>query len=288
MSHINTQQKKLDNIGLLERPFYSYNDKYVHTPFYIEHYHSSTPIFRGFRSRRRLSVSRVSQPTSTGPRRSFSLARSRRNLRYSISCNITVGTPLTFWTFTFNEEYKNIGASESASRLFFSRFMYTFKRKYFPDLKYCAIAELQKKNNRNVWHFHVLFLNLPFFPHDLISKHWRAGFVFVTKRRTEIKDIHHLISYMSKYLTKDTDVSKGKRLFWTSRNLTKPVTSYFSPLVDISDYILYSSTSIQYKDKTTYRIQIYNTKKYVHIFNSTSSPPTYRTKIMARQRDETD
>jgi len=158
------------------------------------------------------------------------------------------------------------------ARHYFSAFIARLRRSTGLDLKYSAIAELQKKSGRNAWHFHVLFYNLPFFPHARMVQFWRAGFVFVSTRRTTISGVQHLINYMSKYLSKNTDVGRSKKLFWGSRNLSKPKVLYNKPF-DFTDWSLYSSNEVVYDEKTTYIIKSYynnhaisnkTTKTYPH------------------------
>lgn len=235
----------------------TYSTRLTITPWFIESFVSVSPVLTGYqdKTRSKFIVSRT-KPIVNVSRVASALSRARKRLRYTIASNIDVSSDLSFWTYTFNNENLTTAKHESQAREYFRQFMKRFQRSTHFSLKYVAIAELQKKNGRNAWHFHVLYFNLPFFPHDEMSKYWRGGFVFVSSRRANIESFQHLIIYMSKYLSKDTDIGRSKKLFWGSRGLKKPIIQY-NKSFDFTDWTLYSSLEVVALDKPQYFIKTY-------------------------------
>lgn len=235
-----------------------YYDKFTITPNYIEYLHSNSPIYRGYSdsSRRKKPVSKgIRNFPSNRTRFSFALRRAKKRLRLAIASNVSNHAHCYFWTYTFATQPGNLEKNEVWCRSQFRVFMKKLQRQFNSKLKYVAIAELQKKNNRNAWHFHVLFFNLPFYPHSDMESLWSYGFVFV-KDKSLFQSLYHIIFYMSKYLSKHTDVGRSKKLFWGSRNLSKPVVVYDKP-VDLSNFRLYSDLSIETDKKPLYTLKTY-------------------------------
>jgi hypothetical protein len=106
-----------------------------------------------------------------------------------------------FLTLTFAEN-----VSSEQSHIIFNRFLVSLRRYYeenyagkfgYPrKLRYFAVRELQ---DRGVYHYHLLFIDLRFLPFSLISKMWAVGFVFLEYIRGS-----QAIKYMLKYMRKDT------------------------------------------------------------------------------------
>jgi len=244
-----------------------YHNKITETPYFVEHFFSYSPVLTGYQEKKK-GVGFVStpKPIVNESKQMKAINRARKKLRFTIASNIDTKHDLTFWTFTFDPKYDDVAKNETAAREYFHFFIKRFQRSTSFKLKYLAIAELQKKKGRNAWHFHVVFFNLSFYPHAEMARYWRAGFVFVSSKRTKIHSIQHMIIYLSKYLSKDTDVGRSKKLFWTSRGLNKPTVLLDKPF-DFSHWVLYSVLDIEMLDKPQYQIkQYYN--KYAIQFNS--------------------
>jgi len=236
----------------------SYKSRITYTPYFIEYFRSESEVLTGYKEKKR-GTGYVSRPKTivNKDRLSRAISRARKKLRLTVASNIDNKHDLKFWTFTFDPKFDNTAKNEAAAREYFRQFMKRFQRITSFKLKYLAIAELQKKNGRNAWHFHVLFFNLGFYPHSEMSRYWRGGFVFVSTQRTRIQSIQHMIIYLSKYLSKDTDVGRSKKLFWTSRGLKKPTVIYNPQSFDFSDWVLYSDLEVEMLDKPQYIIQTY-------------------------------
>ena len=114
----------------------------------------------------------------------------------------------------------------------------------YPDFEYLAVPEFQK---RGAVHYHLL-CDLPFVEVAELQEAWGQGFVKINK----IDNVNNVGAYVSKYLGKEMDErSFGKKKFFCSRNLKKPVElikypaidffeSYVSELTPIFEKIFYS------------------------------------------------
>lgn len=160
-----------------------------------------------------------------------------------------------FITLTYNEKNKKTLEDLTQSHKLFNKFIkslnyYIFKTKK-QKLKYVSIFELQKKNNRNALHYHMLAFDLPLKKLDLdrVRKAWGKGAV-------NVKRIYKLTSgvakYMSKYMFKDMFdlliLLKGRKSYFSSKNLLRPFSAYVigveddkiitnkGDIIDLKDY----------------------------------------------------
>lgn len=127
-------------------------------------------------------------------------------------------------TATFREDVKQYKEANSLFNDFIKRLNYHFTGNNKAFLKYIAIPELQMKNNRYVWHYHVLFFNLPYIPvsgeivdkqiaegslpADYDKRHtlsyiWGMGGVEIDK--VNFNDGYDVAGYVVKYIGKGLD-----------------------------------------------------------------------------------
>lgn len=127
-----------------------------------------------------------------------------------------------FLTLTFREDVKKLDHANKHFKNFIGRLNYHFHGGESEDfLKYVAVPELQMENNRYVWHYHVLFFNLPFIAvsgemvdklindgrlqqdydkRDTLYYIWGQGSVDVC--RIKFNDAYDVAGYVAKYIGK--------------------------------------------------------------------------------------
>jgi hypothetical protein len=155
-------------------------------------------------------------------RRSDSIWRSRQRIIQLVNSNENMyGQRMKFITYTFKEEVTDL----KEARIWWEMYVRKLRRQ-FGTLRYLGVAEIQKKRyektGAKVWHFHVLFFNLPFVygAKELHAKLWDRGFVKIIT----IDHVKNVGLYVSKYLRKDLQERElvGEKSFFTSKNLKKP------------------------------------------------------------------
>jgi hypothetical protein len=211
-----------------------------------------------------------------------------------------------FLTLTFKEEIQELKEANILFKNFIKRMnYYVNKNKLMKEkIKYIAVAEIQpdraESTNKEVWHFHVLLLNVPVIHFSVYSEIWEHGAIhiegFVDKKskkliKVEIKEngevvvgdiekVNDIGRYMSKtldYMSKEFENDKlaGQKCYHTSRGLEKPEIEYVKELEskniirDISEYkeqyydIYYSeyTGAIYYSEYN--KTKKYNIKEYV-------------------------
>jgi hypothetical protein len=128
------------------------------------------------------------------------------------------------FTATFREDVKEYKEANRRFNDFIGRINYHFTGEKETFLKYLAIPELQMENHRYVWHYHVLFFNLPFLPvsgemvdrliedgrlrsdydkRDTLFYIWGQGGVQVDQ--INFNDSYDVAGYVCKYIGKGLD-----------------------------------------------------------------------------------
>lgn len=131
-----------------------------------------------------------------------------------------------FVTFTFSAKKHNRHNVENCRRVM-SRFLQNAKYNHSPDLAYIVVPEFHKDGK--ALHFHALVKNYQghIKPTKIVKNGrkiynfagWRAGFSTAVKI-----DNHEAVSkYVKKYITKDMPVIFGKKRYFASRNLIRPI-----------------------------------------------------------------
>ncbi len=128
---------------------------------------------------------------------------------------------MKFLTFTFREDIRDKKVANAMFNSFIKRFNYAFCPNGESFLRYFAVPELQTENNRNVWHYHVLFFNMPYMPvsGDIVTKQIAEGslapnydrlrtiFYIWGNGSVDVKalpqgDVFNTCSYIAKYIGK--------------------------------------------------------------------------------------
>lgn len=152
--------------------------------------------------------------------RKNTLARARRDVRRLINANVGKwGEKPKFLTLTFAENVQDIKQANYEFKKFRQRLEYGLNIK----LKYVVVIEFQK---RGAIHYHVVFFNLPYIPNAKLAEIWRNGFIKINS----IEHVDNVGAYVTKYMTKDNDDDrlKGKKSYFTSRGLNKPLEKYLN------------------------------------------------------------
>ncbi len=136
--------------------------------------------------------------------------------------------PSIFLTLTFAENMQDEAKANKLYHAFIQRLIYLTKT----SLKCINIHERQK---RGAIHFHVICFNLPYIEniHEVVSKCWGHGYIFITV----INDVNKLTNYVLKYLQKEIVVgkyhTKNKRRFLTSKGLLRPLSTLDENIIRI-------------------------------------------------------
>jgi len=161
-----------------------------------------------------------------------SLSRSRQEIYRLIHANCFRHgqyRPI-FTTYTFKEQCSSITFVNSL----FDLFRRKLQRETGKRLQYLCVPEIQKEREKKegvgVWHFHVIWFNLPWIDAKIHEELWSHGWCDIQAVRS-IRDIG---AYVAKYLSKDIMESRlyGKKTFYTSRGLIRPVDFFHKEEID--------------------------------------------------------
>jgi hypothetical protein len=200
----------------------SYKRKIIISGNIVEVYEYDKPILKGYKDTKKSSKGRqaIASDGDKEVNRDKVLNRARRDLRRLINSNIDVyGVPAKFVTLTFRDDIEDL---KKANREF-TKFIKRLKRYFDIDVKYAAVPEVQQerfeKYGVKVWHYHVIFFNLPYIKSNDLADIWRNGFIKINR----IDRVSNVGAYICKYMTKDNKDLVGQKCYFTSRGLKKPV-----------------------------------------------------------------
>lgn len=177
----------------------------------------------------------------------ISLKRSQRRLKRLINANVGQYEQVDkFLTLTF----PHLRDRDKACRAF-KTFAQNLRRHYGEEIQYIAVMEIQDgsrledpSNATNDIHFHVLLFNCPYIPQEIIqNKLWKHGIVDIRK----IENYIDIAGYLADYLSKDKVLAvRGKRSYFPSRGLKKPVEEVSMDEKMIFDILKNQNNEIQY------------------------------------------
>lgn len=157
------------------------------------------------------------------------------------------------WFITLTFERNNTDASDYDMIVYrLHIFLNNLKKRKCPDLKYLIVPELH--DDKENYHFHGLISgcdNLRFRFTGLYDKKkklpiynildWNYGFTTAT----QIQDSQRASSYITKYITKDTDRKlKNKKRYMCSQGIDRTQASYH--IIDEEDFLSIYGDSITY------------------------------------------
>lgn len=188
-----------------------YQKVVVSGPF-VEYYQYEKPYHIGFPRLFRLKPSVRAKKPLQEVIRADNVRRARQKVRRLINANSDLKK---FMTLTFNSPVVDLPEGNKLFDIFIKRL-----RRLYPDLKYIAVPEFQKKSKR--LHYHLLTNIKDYISNDYLTDIlWQNGWSWL--RNTY--NIDNLGAYLSKYLTKEIFDSRyfRKKKFLYSSNLLKPI-----------------------------------------------------------------
>jgi hypothetical protein len=176
-----------------------------------------------------------------GEKRADSLARSKVRVYRLISANIRKHgryRPI-FATYTFKEPIVCLDSALQSYRRYLRRLQTYIGYK----LKYTCVPQIQwerfEKTGLKVWHFHIVFYNLPAISYKIHNKFWNQG-------RTDfqyVKGARNIGAYLAGYFTKKDfeEIPLNRRFYYCSSGLIQPYDVFST---DAIDHILKSNVKL--------------------------------------------
>lgn len=244
----------------------SYKRKIIISGNIVEVYEYDKPILEGYIDTKKNSRGRqvVANDENKKLNREKVLSRARRDLRRLINSNVDMyGVPAKFVTLTFKDDIEDLKKANSE----FTKFIKRLKRYFGIDIKYAAVPEVQQerfdKYGIKVWHYHVIFFNLPYIKSNDLADIWKNGFIKINR----IDRVSNVGAYICKYMTKDNKDLVGQKCYFTSRGLKKSIEikekendrEISLPTSYPADMLTYENTFIN--DYNTILYKQYNMKK---------------------------
>jgi len=214
---------------MIKPEVYQVSQKIVVAGCHVEYYKYEKPYYVGF-PRLFTMGKKFRKPNKDQELiRADNVRRARQKIRRLINSNPDM---LKFMTLTFDKNKVSINTTDLAeTNKLFNLFIKRLTRIY-PDLKYIAVPEFQKKSKQV--HYHLLTNIKPYISNDdLANNVWQYGFAWLRKTY----NIDNLGAYICKYLSKeifDKRYFKKKKYFY-SVNLLKPVIIDY--LIEVKDFI---------------------------------------------------
>jgi hypothetical protein len=191
-------------------------------------------ILTGWPKNKRTEEEKKTDPSDYDPEKRWNRTglKARRAVYDTVAANLWKhsdhnGKKQSFkmFTATFRDDVKEYKEANSLFNDFMGRLNYHFTGENGSAfLKYIAVPELQMKNDRYVWHYHVLFFNLPWIPvsgqivdeciekgslgpdydkRDTLAYIWGMGGVEIDK--VSFNDNYDVAGYVCKYIGKGLD-----------------------------------------------------------------------------------
>ena len=195
-----------------------YKNKVIKSGDVYEIYTYEKPIYKGFEGKGGRHHQDNTSDEVKEQNRERVLARNQKDIRRIVNSNFNQWGELSkFLTLTFKDDIRDL---KEANALF-SDFVYRINYHIFGTkksaLKYLCVPEFTKKGRV---HYHVAIFNMPYVPHKRLMELWGNGGLNIKK----ISQVDNVGAYICKYLSKDmAEKLKGKKCYFTSRGLKKPV-----------------------------------------------------------------
>lgn len=204
--------------------------------------------------------------------------RARNKLIDHVNCNVFAwldehGRPYhpIFLTLTFAENLTDVTKANYEFTKFIRRFNYLVTGTKQSYLKYVAVIEFQ---DRGAAHFHIILFNLPFIERiiDKVRTIWPDVFDI-----EGVKNARNVGRYVCKYIYKGfarSTLEKGRKLYFCSRGLKKPIIVYHDELINpVISQLPQQSLEKENKDIKTEYLGNMNMRRY----NLTQYPAIHKT-----------
>lgn len=246
----------------------SYNVKIIRTGSYVEVYEYTAPIMSGYveetknkEKREQKDFNEITEDEQLKRLKRMNLTRqnAKWDLMRIIDTNFDDRT--SFLTLTTKENIQSREAFNDMFNKFITRFNYHFLHTKKRALKYIATLE---KQERGAYHAHVLLFDVGYLKHEELTEVWGHGFVWINKL-DKLDDSSNAGRYVSKYMEKSIGQelieSKGKKSYYSSRNLKKPMVTKVFTNDNLENFINYKDTDILYQSE--YVGKAYRNGEYV-------------------------
>lgn len=201
----------------------SYKSKVVISGDIIEIYDYVEPVLEGYSIKEHHDCGRnhVASDEDRQLNREKIFNRAKRDIRRLVNTNIKYLSK--FVTLTFADNVQEFEVANNEFNLFIKRLNYRLKMK----VEYLCVPEFQK---RGAIHYHVIMFNVPYIKSKELSEVWGHGYVKINR----IDTVDNVGAYVCKYMSKagDDDRLQGKKCYFTSRNLDKPIEIKENSLVE--------------------------------------------------------
>lgn len=212
-------------------------------------------------------------------RRSDNIARSRARMTRLIHTNMPTkwrnGTSACWVTLTYKGEYTERARDLELTQDDWERYAKKIRKKY-GDLQYVMVRELQTKNGRNAWHFHVLYFNMPWNQFSDFAEAWGySDNVDVERVKVGFQHSQRMAGYIAKYMGKSNPLASTayKRMYTVSLNLLQPET-YSDPLDVHALMTEIQNTHSMYKSTPWYDLPFFgNATRYETYKPKNETPP---------------
>ncbi len=204
------------------------NQKMVVAGDYVHLYDYKQANAYGYKKPKKIRKDKQAQ-SNTETQYQDHIYRTRKQVRLLLQSNIGTDTPLNrlqFCTYTFKQEIYDFKLANELFKEFTQRLNYELQttNQLKENLKYLCVPEIQHRRAQKfgvkVWHFHVIYFNLPPIYYPRLFKIWGNGGIKVK----QLDNLDHLVNYVSKYFTKSKydDYEQNQKKYFTSLKLNRP------------------------------------------------------------------
>lgn len=248
-----------------------YNTKIIRTTSYVEIYEYSKPISKKAKNENLIilknDINEIADKTNDKSKsseedsiRRMALTRKRSKAELVRLIDTNYDKRTSFLTLTVKENIINRNTFSTMFDKFITRMNYNFLNTKQRKLKYIAVLEKQK---RGAYHVHMLIFDIGFLKHSELMKVWGHGGVRINKLNS-LDDSSNAGRYVSKYMEKSIGQelleSKGKKSYYCSHNLNKPVVS--TMLLNHDDITaLTKSETVSYSSE--YKSKVYKNGEFI-------------------------